>query len=147
MKSVAKLMLVPMIVLVCMACGEQSKTNKLSRKQEIEAFMNNYADLLRAQDMAGIGNLYFENDIVMSGHGRYEVLMLDSVKARYVRSGGEPTRFRWDRTRIELLGDSAALVTAGFYWNDDGPASYTGVFLKTKQGWKIKHEHESFSCK
>jgi ketosteroid isomerase-like protein len=87
-------------------CTAPAETNKPFNVQEMEAFMANYAELLRVRNMEGIANLYADSAIVMSGHGRSETLSFDSVKSYYMRSSRELVDFRWDKIRVEPLGEN-----------------------------------------
>ncbi len=133
--------------LVFISCQESKKTFS-KENEEIEAFLTQYKNLLKATKFDSVALLYVDSGFVSLADGKREVQTIDTVKAFYSRFPKTPNDFRWEKTRIDILSENAALVTGFFYWEDRNSPdtikqSYTGVYVKTEKGWKIKHEHES----
>jgi ketosteroid isomerase-like protein len=139
-------LLIALTIGVLPSCVTPSVQHEQSLINEITIFMDAYARMLRERDLDGMANLYADS-ASLSLQGNNQMLSLDSIRAMYQKSSRERIAFRWEDLRIQAMGGLTVLVTAHFYWNDDGPAAYTGVFIKTEQGWRITHEHESFRCK
>jgi ketosteroid isomerase-like protein len=134
------------VVYVMLACVKPSAANERSTIDDVRAFMANYDRMLQERDMEGIADLYADSAL-LSIQGTSQMLSRDSIRAMYIKSSREPIDFRWEDIRIQPMNANVVLVTTVFYWGGDGPSSYTGVFLKTENGWRITHEHESFRSK
>ena len=124
---------------------------KVRITNELETFMDSYAIMLRNREMDKIANLYYNGDIIISGNGMNRVVSFDSLKAKYLRQSRDTINFKWENIRIDPLTKDKAMITSIFYWNSNDQSdtlkfSYTGMFIKTVKGWKIKHEHESYKC-
>ncbi|HTH55626.1 MAG TPA: nuclear transport factor 2 family protein [Cyclobacteriaceae bacterium] len=144
---------IPLISILCIVIGCTTKNATFDRqktKTEIQEFMNNYAIMLKNQ-IDKVGGLYYDSGARLTFQGRSRYLVLDSLKASYAKRPKTLEYFKWEDLQVDALAEDAALVTANFYWYSRGTAdtaklSYTGLLVKTRQGWKIKHEHESGRC-
>lgn len=141
-----------LIFLVSMlgCAAKKSPLDKSKTKAEVQKFMDDYAVMLKDQ-IENVGNLYYDSGAVMTFQGRSQFRVLDSLKSSYAKRPKTLKYFRWEGTRVDVLTEDAALVTAYFYWHssrmaDTAKFSYTGLLIKTPNGWKIKHEHESQTC-
>lgn len=141
------------LALIACAFGCTSKTTTFEKpkiKAEVQKFMDDYAVMLKDQ-IDKVGNLYYDSGALMTFQGSSRFRVLDSLKASYARRPKTLEYFKWEDIRVDALAQDAALVTANFYWYSRGAAdtaklSYTGLLIKTQDGWKIKHEHESRQC-
>jgi ketosteroid isomerase-like protein len=129
-------------------CMQKPDTSYKEEKVEIENFMNNYKRLLQNAKFDSVALLYVDTGFVLLGNGQMDIQIMDSIKASYARMPKTPNDFSWEKMRIDILSKRSAFVTSFFYWDDKNKAdaikqSYTGVFIKTDNGWKIIHEHES----
>lgn len=115
-------------------------------KQELTQFMDAYANWLRTRDFEKIAAAYYDSGVVLSGHGASDFTPYDSILPMYQKQSTEPLMFTWEDIRIDPLSNDLALITARFNWNNSKGNSYTGVYIRTNSGWKIKHEHESGPC-
>lgn len=117
-------------------------------KKEIESFLSNYKRLLQNAKLDSVALLYVDTGFISVGNGQIEIQTIDSIKSFYSRMPKILNDFRWGNTRIDVLCKNSALVTSFFYWHnknelDTIKQSYTGVFIKKDNDWKIMHEHES----
>lgn len=140
------IMLLGSVVYLMLACVKPSAPNRQSMIDDVRAFMDNYDQMLQERDMEGIADLYADSAL-LSIQGTSQMLSQDSIRAMYIKSSRAPIDFRWEDIRIQPMSANVVLVTAVFYWGGDGPSSYTGVFMKTENEWRITHEHESFRSK
>ena len=117
---------------------------------EIQRFMDDYAVKL-VNKTETVGELYYDSGVVFSGFGRNTFLPFDTIKLMYQRRPKTMDYFKWEDMKIDPLNENLALVTSFFYEHyigrpDTSRLSYTGLFIRTPTGWKIKHEHESRKC-
>jgi len=139
-----------LLVLVFGCTAEKTSIDKPKIKAEVQKFMDDYAVMLKDQ-IEKVGNLYYDSGAVMTFQGRTRFRVIDSLKASYARRPKTLEYFKWEDMRVDVLAEDAVLVTTNFYWHsrdmtDTAKLSYTGVLIKTQNGWKIKHEHESGQC-
>jgi hypothetical protein len=125
-----------------------STSSYFKEKKEIEVFLDDYKKLLQNAKFDSVALLYVDTGFISIGNGNMTIENIDSIKAFYSRFPKVQSEFRWENVRIDILKNDAALVNCHFYWHDkDSPdttkSSYTGVFLKINNRWKIKNEHES----
>jgi hypothetical protein len=142
-----KLLALLLIMIIAVSC-KNSPASYLKEKKEIQVFLNNYKQLLQSAKFDSVALLYVDTGFISIGAGEMAIQNIDSIKAFYSRFPKTQNDFRWDNTRIDILSKNAALVNSLFYWHDkDSPDttkfSYTGVFFKTNNDWKIMNEHES----
>ena len=144
MRNLLILLILTIIITSCKNNAEKYH----EEKNQIESFLDNYKHLLREAKFDSVALLYVDTGFVSSGNGEMAIQNIDSIKAFYSRFPKIQNDFRWDNTRIDILSKDAALVNSFFYWHDKNSpdttkSSYTGVFYKTNNGWKIMSEHES----
>lgn len=142
-----KLLSLSMFLAICISC-KYSPPSYSKEESEVEIFLNKYKQLLQNAKFDSVALLYVDTGFISIGNGDIAIQNLDSIKAFYSRFPKIQNDFRWENTRIDILSPETALVNSLFYWHDkDSPdttkSSYTGVFFKINNGWKIKNEHES----
>ncbi len=142
-----KSLIVSLVFVVILSC-KNSPPSYTKEKKEVEVFLDNYKHLLQNANFDSVAMLYVDTGFVSIGSGAMTIQNIDSVKAFYARFPKILNDFRWENTRIDILSKDAALVNSFYYWHDKNSPdttkfSYTGVFLKTNNGWKITNEHES----
>jgi hypothetical protein len=130
------------------SCSQNTSQSYQTETKEIQDFLNNYKRLLQKAKFDSVALLYVDTGFVSLGSGAKDVSSLDTLKSFYSRFPKIENDFYWDDVRIDILNKNAALVTAFFYWHDKGSPdttkqSYTGVYVKHANQWKIMHEHES----
>jgi hypothetical protein len=117
-------------------------------KGSVHDFMTEYGNLVATGNYDSIPLLYDTLGAITIGNNRMVFEPMDSLKARYHSFGNAKINFRWDSMDVQILDSTIALVTSLFYWNqppskDTAKVFYTGVLVKQRGKWKIKHEHES----
>jgi hypothetical protein len=142
-----KLFTFSMIIVFAVACKNSSPLYS-EEKKEVEVFLDNYKQLLQNAKFDSVALLYVDTGFISIGGGDMAIQKIDSIKAFYSRFPKVQNDFRWENTRIDILSKNAALVNSLFYWHDKNSPdttkfSYTGVFFKANNGWKIMNEHES----
>ncbi len=136
-----------LIIVITFSCKESSQPYS-KEKKEVEVFLDNYKKLLRNAKFDSVALLYVDTGFVSNGHGEMATQNIDSIKAFYSRFPKVKNDFTWANTRIDILSKNTALVNSFFYWHDKNSPdtiknSYTGVYIKKNNAWKIMNEHES----
>lgn len=142
-----KLLVFPIIIAGTFSCKNSTPLYS-KEKKEVERFLEKYKQLLQNAKFDSVALLYVDTGFISIGGGDMSIQKIDSIKAFYSRFPKTQNDFQWVNTRIDLLSKNAALVNSLFYWHDKNSPdttkfSYTGVFFKTNNGWKIMNEHES----
>lgn len=142
-----KVLAFAIVIMIMFACKE-SETSYAKEKKEVQDFLNNYKVLLRDAKFDSVALLYVDSGFVSNGQGEMATQNKDSIKAFYARFPKVKNDFMWKNTRIDILDKNVALVNSLFLWHDKGSSdtiknSYTGVYIKKNNVWKIKSEHES----
>lgn len=145
----------PLILLcVAAACAVHVQTPQTIRAAaerqtaDAQSFMASYAaDLLAGRRDAIIAR-YDPRGAYLVGHGRKQLMPLDSVAAMYRGSGWQPpASFAWRDLSYEVAGPDAVVVTGLFDWAPTGrPAitfSYTALLVRRDGRWFIRLEDES----
>lgn len=140
-----------LLLVAPIGCSTKPTVSKELTSAEVRAFMDDIAHRL-VNDMESVGNLYYDSGVVFSGHGNHLFFPIDSVKLMYRERPKTMDYFVWSDVWVEPIGENTALVTSLFHQHlkdepDTTRFAYTGLLVKTKSGWKIKHEHESKSCR
>jgi hypothetical protein len=117
---------------------------------EARAFMESYAQDLRAGAREAIVARYDRRGAYLVGNGRKELQPVDSLRAVYTGPDWQPpATFEWRDLSYEVLSDDAVMVVGRFEWTGaDGkmlPLSYTGLLLRQDGQWRIRLEDESVS--
>ncbi len=149
-----KRLLVSFLLLIVLA-GCQEKKDPPARvlptddlEGSVHDFMEEYGNLIREGNFDSVPFLYDTLGAIIIGGDKKEFHPMDSLKAKYGRYSKSKVYFKWDSMDVQMLDTSIALVASIFYWNQK-PAKdtlkfyYTGVLIKQRERWKIKHEHES----
>lgn len=116
---------------------------------EARAFMESYAQDLRAGAREAIVARYDPRGSYRVGNGQKVFEPLDSIRAVYMGAWQPPTTFEWRDLSYEVLSDDAVMVVGRFEWTDAAgkmlPISYTGLLLRRDGEWRIRLEDESVS--
>lgn len=116
---------------------------------EARAFMESYAQDLRAGAREAIVARYDPRGSYRVGNGQKVFEPLDSIRAIYMGQWQPPAAFEWRDLSYEVLSDDAVMVVGRFEWTDAQgkmlPISYTGLLLRQDGQWRIRLEDESVS--
>ncbi|HEY0017277.1 MAG TPA: DUF4440 domain-containing protein [Longimicrobium sp.] len=117
---------------------------------EARAFMESYAQDLRAGARAAIAARYDRRGSYVVGNGRKTLESADSLRAFYASDAWQaPATFEWRDMSYEVLSDDAVMVVGRFEWTDAAgkmlPISYTGLLVRRDGEWRIRLEDESVS--
>ncbi len=115
--------------------------------REARAFMDKYAQVLRAGDRAGIAAMHDRRGAYLQGFGGDQYRTHAQIAARYRDQWSPPRAFAWQDLRFEPLGRDAVAVTGRFVWTpqegDPVTASYTSVLVRQDRQLRLRVEHES----
>ena len=118
---------------------------------EARAFMDSYAQDLRAGNRQAIAARYDRRGAYRVGGGEKTLEPLDSIRASYTGRWQPPTAFEWHDLSYEVLGDDAVMVVGRFEWTDQRgrvlPMSYTGLLVRQDGEWRIRLEDEDVSVR
>lgn len=119
-----------------------------ARVTQAQAFMADYAADLSAGRRDAIIARYDPRGAYLVGHGRKQLMPLDSIAAIYHGSGWQPPAgFAWRDLSYEVVGPDAVVVTGLFDWTASAGRtltfSYTGLLLRRNGRWYIRLEDES----
>lgn len=114
----------------------------------LKSFYSDYEQLIANADYKQVAERYTEQGAILTTYGETKNLTLDELRAFYARIPSPACDFHFDDLQIEILSDNTAMVNAIMRFqlkNQEEVAKlmYTAVLLKSNQGWKIRHEHES----
>jgi hypothetical protein len=116
---------------------------------EARAFMESYAQDLRAGAREAIVARYDPRGSYRVGNGQKTFEPLDSTRAIYMGPWQPPAAFEWRDLSYEVISDDAVMVVGRFEWTDAQgrmlPISYTGLLLRQDGQWRIRLEDESVS--
>jgi Domain of unknown function (DUF4440) len=116
---------------------------------EARAFMESYAQDLRAGAREAIAARYDRRGAYRVGGGEKTLEPMDSIRAGYTGRWQPPTAFEWHDLSYEVLSDDAVMVVGRFEWTDQRgrvlPMSYTGLLVKQDGEWRIRLEDEDMS--
>ena len=120
-------------------------TNEIAH---IKSFYLEYENLIATANYKQVAERYSQQGAILTTYGTTKVLSQEEVRSFYAKIPSPACDFRFDDLQIELLNDTAAMVNAIMHCQlKDQPEvaklMYTAVLLKTPNGWKIRHEHES----
>lgn len=144
----------PLALLPLAACAVHVQTPATQRAAanalvaEAQSFMQGYAaDLGEARRDAIIAR-YDPRGAYLVGHGRKQMVPLDSIAGTYRGSGWQPpASFAWRDLSYEVAGPDAVVVTGLFDWTPPGGRattfSYTALLLRRDGRWFIRLEDES----
>ncbi|NIM49961.1 MAG: DUF3225 domain-containing protein [Gemmatimonadales bacterium] len=150
-------MILPLMLLVAAAC--QPATTELTEEQRaaiadtVRQLADTFFEDFRALDfdraMAPWASelVWAENGVLGANRDS-----LDTVWRGMFASIQEVTSGDWGEVHVKVLGPDAAVFSATFDWAgvDTSGAQigtagvWTTVWLRTDEGWKIVHGHESF---
>lgn len=121
-------------------------------RQEIGAFMDAYFDDLTGGDPDGVVARYEAGRATIGRYGALEALDSAALRTRYAWLETQPPGdLWWLEVDHDVLGRDAVLTTGIIGWVDTPEAAdttlitYTGLLVRTADGWRIRHEHESTS--
>ena len=111
------------------------------------AFMDAYANDLRAGDRAAIAARYSAQGAYLNG---FEAKVFNSrteIMAQYAGPGWQkPDAFEWRDLSYEAVGAEGCVVTGGFTWTSGehtGELAYTALLRREQGEWRIRLEHEN----
>lgn len=120
-----------------------------SPEAEARAFMESYAQDLRAGAREAIVARYDPRGSYRVGGGEKTFEPLDSIRAIYMGRWEPPAVFEWRDLSYDVLGDDAVMVVGRFEWTDRQgrmtPLTYTGLLVKQDGAWRIRLEDEDVS--
>lgn len=150
-------MILPLMLLVATAC--QPAATELTEEQRaaiadtVRQLADTFFEDFRALDfdraMAPYGSelVWAENGVLAANRDS-----LDTAWRGLFASTQEVTSGDWGEVHVKVLGPDAAVFTATFDWAGvdtsgaqiGNPGVWTTVWLRTDEGWKIVHGHESY---
>ena len=116
---------------------------------EARAFMDSYAEALRAGDRTGIAGRYDRNGAFFLGNGRKRFETHAQIIANYAGPAWQPPhRFEWRNLSYEPIGYDAVVIAGQFAWTMREGAeplvfSYTGLLRRQDGVLRIRLEDES----
>lgn len=144
----------PLVLLPLAACAVHVQTPATVRAAgerqvaEAQAFMAGYAADLGAGRRDAIIARYDPRGAYLVGHGRKQLMPVDSIAAIYHGTGWQPpASFAWRDLSYEVAGPDAVVVTGLFDWSSSAGRtltfSYTGLLVRRDGRWLIRVEDES----
>jgi hypothetical protein len=121
--------------------------------EEARAFMDGYAQELRAGDRAAIAARYDREGAYLLGHGRKELMPHAAIVAMYQGPDwSPPSSFEWQDLSFEPAGPDAIAVAGRFQWGvPAGPVpmmfSYAALLRRRDGVLRIRLEDESFDSR
>jgi hypothetical protein len=114
--------------------------------REAEAFMESYANDLRAGAREAIAARYDARGAYMVGGGQSTLLPADRIRTVYTTRWSPPASFEFRGLAYEPVGPDAVVVTGQFLWGEAGEAprtfSYTGLLVRRDRQLRIRLEDE-----
>lgn len=111
------------------------------------AFMDAYANELRAGDRAAIAARYSAQGAYLNGFEAKAFKSHPAITAQYAGAGWQkPDAFDWRDLSYEAIGSEGCVVTGGFTWTSGdhtGELAYTALLRQEQGGWRIRIEHEN----
>jgi hypothetical protein len=135
------------------ACAVNVKVQRdTDPEAEARAFMESYAQDLRAGAREAIVARYDRRGAYRVGGGQKTMEPMDSIRATYTGAGWQPPAvFEWRDLSYEVLSDDAVMVVGRFEWTDAQgrllPMSYTGLLVKQDGEWRIRLEDEDVNLR
>lgn len=136
-----------LLSLGCSAHVPPPGAREASLLREAEAFMESYAEDLRAGERERIAARYDHRGAYIMGMGRKELRSPAALHARYTGPWRAPTSFQWRDLSYEVVGPDAVVVVGQFLWGGTDPEpilySYTGLLVRRDGRLRIRLEDES----
>lgn len=114
--------------------------------------MATYFAALENGDPIGVADSYHPEAASIGGRGALETFGRAQMIERYQwLHESPPGDLWWTQVDHDVLGQDAVLTTGIIGWLSPQNAadtlliSYTGLVVRTDDGWRIRHEHESTS--
>jgi hypothetical protein len=151
MRSILRTAAAIAVLAFAAACAVNVKVQRNTDPEaEARAFMESYAQDLRAGAREAIVARYDRRGAYRVGNGQKTFEPMDSIRATYTGAGWQPPAvFEWRDLSYEVLSDDAVMVVGRFEWTDAQgrmlPISYTGLLLRQDGEWRIRLEDESVS--
>ena len=127
--------------------GSAPAASPSSIEAEARAFMEGYAEDLRAGNRDGIVARYDARGAWIVFQGERRFLPLDAIRARYHGGWTQPHAFEWRELSYEPAGPDAVAVVGGFLWitspADTSRFSYTAHLARGDNGLRIRIENET----
>lgn len=137
-------------ILVLASCAVNVQVQRdRDPEAEARAFMESYAQDLRAGAREAIVARYDRRGSYRVGAGQKTLEPMDSIRAVYMGPWQPPAAFEWRDLSYEVLSDDAVMVVGRFEWTDAQgrmlPISYTGLLVRQDGAWRIRLEDEDVS--
>ncbi|NNM33014.1 MAG: SgcJ/EcaC family oxidoreductase [Gemmatimonadetes bacterium] len=142
-----------LVATVACAVGAEPEDGSWSEaeiRQELDQFLDVYFAALEDGDPTAVADSYHPEAASIGGRGRMVTYSRPELVERYQwLHESPPGDLWWIQVDHEVLGPDAALTTGIIGWLDAPNAadtlliSYTGLMVRTEDGWRIRHEHES----
>lgn len=115
---------------------------------EAQAFMEGYAQDLRAKNGTAVAARYNRSGFHSMGFGHKKFTPYDSVRVSYEERWRGPDSFEWQNLSFEPITSDAIMVLGQFLWGNDNIAepmtfSYTGLLVRQDGELRIRVEDES----
>jgi len=140
-----KLTIMITAALVLFSGAAFSQTSKA--EAEIKALLNSTADGWNAGDLSKYLAVYRPDATVMLStgpKGGVEAIE-DTMKRGFWKSGRPEQTLRYENVVVRMIGKEGALVTGQFILTGAGKPDrsgwFTTVWVKTKDGWRMIHDH------
>jgi ketosteroid isomerase-like protein len=142
---------IPLLLLFLFAvikANAQTTTDNDARAKEITDAMNNSANEWNKGNLDAFMNLYDPSATMMMPTGP---VGLDAIRNLYEKkyfNGNMPKQnLRYTDMKVHMLGTDYALLIGSFTLYDNNlperSGRYSLVIIRTKNGWKILHDHSS----
>ena len=135
------------VLLLCAAGGTRAQTPQTSTEKEIFAAMDAAAVQWNKGDLDAYMALYDPQATMMLSSGRVGLDSIRGVYVKYYFTGGHARQeLAYDTYQLTMLGRHYALLTGRFILkaNEKYPerkGTFSLTMVKTKDGWKILHDH------
>jgi len=134
--------------LIAISAQAQTTADNEAATREISTAMNNSAEDWNKGNLDAFMSLYDASATMMMTRGP---VGLDSIRYLYEKhyfKGSMPKQnLRYSDMKVRLLGNDYALLTGAFtlYGNNlpERTGRYSLVLVRTKNGWRILHDHSS----
>ena len=117
---------------------------------EITVFLGDYFQALLDGDPDAVTSVYHPDGASLGSYGRLASYDPAQMRERYEwLNTSPPAELWWDEVHHEVLGRDAVLTTGIIGWlgevasQDTLWITYTGVLVRTGDGWRVIHEQES----
>jgi len=131
--------------LVLLSTAALSQTGKA--EAEIKALLNSTAEGWNAGDLSKYLAVYRPDatEMLSTGPKGGVEAIEDTMKRGFWKSGRPEQTLRYENVVVRMIGKEGALVTGQFILTGAGKPDrsgwFTTVWVKTKDGWRMIHDH------